>query len=217
MKLHTKNITFDRKNYYYADQPQGYQLTQKFNPIASQGEFDGYKIESLVLEEESGKKIITRNKDEVIVNYDHCGSPLLTINLKHVFNNAKEIISFVEKYKKLITKLNLSKAELENRTMHIYVDVLLKENKKKTSVEIRHFKSYEEMKDAIELEVNNQLALLKANKNIINEVKKYDDKNKSLNFLFNKEDFLDYRYMTEPNIVAISLPDAYVKEVLNSK
>lgn len=225
MHINTNPITFDRKSYYYWDLPKGYQITQQFNPIGSDGyvELNDDKhtkiyIERIQMEEDTAKQIKTENGNDLLLNYNRSGMPLIEIVSKPVMHSSKEVALYLQALKEIFVFMNISDGKMEEGSMRVDVNVSVSENESVlgTKVEVKNINSISNAAEAVEYEIKRQTELLKNKQKINQETRRFDDTTRTTIFMREKIDAADYKYMTESNIIAIYPPHEFVDNILKT-
>ncbi|WP_038079542.1 Asp-tRNA(Asn)/Glu-tRNA(Gln) amidotransferase subunit GatB [Ureaplasma canigenitalium] len=224
METNHKNISFDRKHYYYLDLPKGYQITQQYNPIGQNGyltildesnNMKEIRIERIHLEEDTAKQMTIEN--EVYLDYNRAGWPLIEIVSKPDIRSGYEAMKYLEELRKILLLNNISDAKLEDGSMRADVNISVRlhgEKKFGTKVEIKNINSFNNVKKAIDFEVKRQIGLILNNKQVDQETRRFDDSVNQTIFMRKKDNAINYRYIFEGNITPISLSDEYKNEVI---
>ncbi|MEO0143792.1 MAG: Asp-tRNA(Asn)/Glu-tRNA(Gln) amidotransferase subunit GatB [candidate division WOR-3 bacterium] len=207
----SEKIQFYRKNYFYPDLPKGYQITQyKVGSIGYDGylylNLDGGKkvgIDRISLEEDTARTIQTE-KDEILLDFNRSGIPLIEIVTKPDMENPKECVKFLENLRLTIQYLNISDANMEKGQMRVDVNVSVEDNER---VEIKNVNSIREVENALYYEINYQIEQIKAGKKIKRATKMWDDYLKETREMRRKETEDDYRYFPEPDLPHIQIKD----------
>jgi len=210
-------LKFDRKNYYYADLPKGYQITQQFHPLGRDGyiELEGGKkvrINRLHMEEDTAKQFHLSSCS--LVDYNRAGVPLIEVVSEADMSSAKEAMSYVEKLRQTVEYLDASDAKMEEGSLRCDVNISLKEagsNVYGTKVEIKNLNSIANIGSAIEYEIKRQGELLEKGEKIIQETRRYDERNEVTVAMRKKEGTIDYKYFPEPNIFPIRLSKEFIE------
>ena len=218
-------LRFERKNYFYSDLPKGYQLTQQFYPIGSNGFVQlktskGEKtiqIERAHLEEDTGKQV--HYKDYTLLDYNRAGIPLIEIVSKPDIATGEEAALFVEKIRSIVSFLKVSDGKMEKGSLRCDVNVSLKEkgtDKYGTKVEIKNLNSINNIQKAIDYEIERQSALLRDNKQIKQETRRFDENaNKTVSMRI-KTNEVDYKLFTDSNIPPIKLSVSFIKNAIDN-
>ena len=215
-------LTFERKNYFYPDLPKGYQITQFKHPIGT----DGYVMVNVNGEE---KKILihdthleedTASMDHYneysLLDYNRCGVPLLETVTEPCINSADEAVAFLESLRSIFLYTDTSYARSDRGQIRCDVNVsLMKEDAKElgTRVEIKNINSFSGVKEAILCEVARQTEILNNGGVILQETRRYDEGLNQTFTMRSKEDAIDYRYFTDPNLPPIKIDHEWVKEI----
>ena len=215
---------FDRKNYFYPDNPQNYQISQLYLPIAANGfveiEVGGGKkrvrIHEMHMEEDAGKLIHDEWDDTSLVDFNRSGVPLVEIVSEPDMCSAEEVIAYLEKLRMIIQYLGASDCKLEEGSMRADVNLSVREAGAEslgTRTEMKNLNSFKAIARAIEAERMRQIELLEAGKEVIQETRRWDD-NKEVSFAMrSKEDAQDYRYFPDPDLVPIVISDQWIERI----
>lgn len=220
----TRVCKFDRKNYFYPDNPQNYQISQLYLPIAR----DGYveieagdtkkrvRIHEMHMEEDAGKLIHDEWDDTSLVDYNRSGVPLVEIVSEPDMRSAEEVIAYLEKLRQIIQYLGASDCKLQEGSMRADVNLSVREagsSQFGTRTEMKNLNSFKAISHAIEGERERQIELLEAGKAVIQETRRWDDNKESSYAMRSKEDAQDYRYFPEPDLVPIVISDEWIEAV----
>ncbi|MEO0202955.1 MAG: Asp-tRNA(Asn)/Glu-tRNA(Gln) amidotransferase subunit GatB [candidate division WOR-3 bacterium] len=208
----SEKIQFYRKNYFYPDLPKGYQITQyKVGSVGYDGylylELDGGKkvgISRISLEEDTAR-IIQTQEDEVLLDFNRSGVPLIEIVTKPDIENPKECVKFLENLRLTIQYLDISDANMEKGQMRVDVNVSVEDNDR---VEIKNVNSIREVESALEYEIKYQIDQLKSGKKIKRTTKMWDNYLKETREMRRKETEEDYRYFPDPDLPFIQIRES---------
>lgn len=220
----TQICKFDRKNYFYPDNPQNYQISQLYLPIARDGyveiESGGIKkkvrIHEMHMEEDAGKLVHDEWDDTTLVDYNRSGVPLVEIVSEPDMGSAEEVISYLEKLRMIIQYLGASDCKLQEGSMRADVNLSVREAGSETlgtRTEMKNLNSFKAIARAIEAERERQIELLEEGKPVIQETRRWDDNKESSYAMRSKEDAQDYRYFPEPDLVPIVISDEWITQV----
>ena len=220
-----QEIWFDRKNYFYADLPKGFQITQQARPIGSEGyltinvngENKQIGIERLHMEEDTCMQ--HHFSDYTLVDYNRAGIPLIEIVSKPEIRSGEEARKYVEKIREIVTFSNVSDGKMEEGSLRCDVNVSIRpfgSDKFGTKVEIKNLNSIANVEKAIDFEARRQSELLLLGKEVEQETRRYDEAKKETVLMRKKTDAADYKYFTEPNIPPIRLSDEFVKDAIDT-
>ena len=220
-----QEIWFDRKNYFYADLPKGFQITQQARPIGSEGyltinvngENKQIGIERLHMEEDTCMQ--HHFSDYTLVDYNRAGIPLIEIVSKPEIRSGEEARKYVEKIREIVTFSNVSDGKMEEGSLRCDVNVSIRpfgSDKFGTKVEIKNLNSIANVEKAIDFEARRQSELLLLGKDVEQETRRYDEAKKETVLMRKKTDAADYKYFTEPNIPPIRLSDEFVKDAIDT-
>ncbi|GMO14910.1 MAG: Asp-tRNA(Asn)/Glu-tRNA(Gln) amidotransferase subunit GatB [Mycoplasmoidaceae bacterium] len=201
-----KNLVFDRKNYFYVDLPKGFQITQFYHPLGKNGNLGNVGIEEIHLEEDTAKQ----NKDgnNIILDYNRAGVPLLEIVTKPNITSKEQCIEFLDNLKRILINFGISDGKMENGSLRVDLNISVsKTNTLGVRSEIKNINSFNNILDAIDYEYKRQSTLLDNNKKLTCDTRRYDDSKKQTVFMRNKASIDEYRYIAEPNIINIDISD----------
>lgn len=220
----TQNCKFDRKNYFYPDNPQNYQISQLYLPICRDGyveiETDGEKkaigIHEIHMEEDAGKLIHDEWEDCSLVDYNRSGVPLIEIVSEPDMRSADEVVAYLEKLRLMIQYLGASDCKLQEGSMRADVNLSVREAGAKefgTRTEMKNLNSFKAIRRAIEGETDRQIALLEDGKTVTQETRRWDDTKEKSYPMRSKEDAQDYRYFPDPDLVPVVISDEWIKQI----
>ncbi|NLL92800.1 MAG: Asp-tRNA(Asn)/Glu-tRNA(Gln) amidotransferase subunit GatB [Clostridiales bacterium] len=220
----TQYNKFDRKNYFYPDNPQNYQISQLYLPICRNGRVEieteaGKKsigIHEIHMEEDAGKLIHDEWENCSLVDYNRSGVPLIEIVSEPDMCSADEVIAYLEKLRLIIQYLGASDCKLQEGSMRVDVNLSVMEVGAKefgTRTEMKNLNSFKAIARAIENERQRQIELLEEGKSVTQETRRWDD-NKAYSYAMrSKEDAQDYRYFPEPDLVPVVIDDEWLAAV----
>ena len=219
-----KYLTFERKNYFYPDLPKGYQITQFKHPIGTNGyvminvngEDKKVLIHDTHLEEDTTS--MDHYNDYSLLDYNRCGVPLLETVTEPCLNSADEAVAFLEGLRSIFLYTDTSYARSDKGQIRCDVNVsLMKEDATElgTKVEIKNINSFSSVKAAILCEVARQTEVLNSGGIILQETRRYDETLNQTFTMRSKEDAIDYRYFTDPNLPPIRLDNNWIDEIKN--
>lgn len=214
------NSQFDRKHYFYADQPQGYQITQHYSSFAIGGllslyqDIDGIdekvkdiRITQLQLEQDTGKSIYRKNDQVTLIDLNRSNVPLIEMVTEPDFENLKQIRAFLKKYQNLVRHLKISTGDLETGAMRVDVNLSINGHAR---VELKNLPNTSSIMNAIKYEYQRQVAIVKEGKadEMLSEPETRGWTGSSTVKLRSKETTIDYRYMPDPELPRVALaPD----------
>lgn len=213
---------FDRKHYYYPDNPAAYQISQDEFPIAENGwieiEVDGEKkkigIERIHLEEDAGK--LTHAADGSLVDYNRQGTPLIEIVSQPDIRSPEEAYKYLEKLKSIIQYTGVSDVKMEEGSLRCDANISLRpvgQEEFGTKVELKNLNSFAFVRDALEHEEKRQAKILSEGGSLEQETRRYDEKSKKTILMRVKNDADDYRFLPDPNIVPLTISDEWLERV----
>ncbi|KAI3407020.1 PET112 [Candida oxycetoniae] len=204
---------FDRKHYFYPDQPLGYQITQQFHPLAKNGylnltKFDNtavqgrIHIERVHLEQDTGKK----HGNEI--DYNRAGTPLIEVVTKPDFENIDQVLAFVKKYQLLVRYLNVCSGDLETGAIRVDVNVNVNNHPR---VELKNLATTGDIVRALQYEYNRQIEVLESGGRIEQQTRNWDGF--STNLARTKENAVDYRYFPDCELPPIVLEENITEDI----
>ena len=220
-----QNCKFDRKNYFYPDNPQNYQISQLYEPICRNGHVEietadgGTKkigIHEIHMEEDAGKLVHDDWEDVSVVDFNRSGVPLIEIVSEPDMRSADEVIAYLEKLRLIIQYLGASDCKLNEGSMRADVNLSVREvgaTEFGTRTEMKNLNSFRAISHAIEGEKNRQIDLIESGEKVIQETRRWDDTKESSHAMRSKEDAQDYRYFPEPDLVPIIISDEWLEEI----
>ena len=212
---------FDRKNYFYPDNPQNYQISQLYYPICHDGgvEIDVndqkkiVRIHEIHMEEDAGKLVHDEWEDVSLVDYNRSGVPLIEIVSEPDMRSADEVIAYLEKLRLIIQYLGASDCKLQEGSMRADVNLSVRPVGTETfgtRTEMKNLNSFKAIARAIESERARQIELIEEGKKVIQETRRWDD-NKEYSYpMRSKEDAQDYRYFPDPDLPPLQIPDEWI-------
>ncbi len=221
----TRNGKFDRKNYFYPDNPQNYQISQLYLPICRNGyveietEEGGKKkvgIHEIHMEEDAGKLIHDEWEDATLVDYNRSGVPLIEIVSEPDMRSADEVIAYLEKLRLLIQYLGASDCKLQEGSMRADVNLSVREvgaSEFGTRTEMKNLNSFKAIARAIEGEKARQIDLIESGEKVIQETRRWDDAKETSYAMRSKEDAQDYRYFPDPDLVPIVVSEEMIEKI----
>ena len=225
-KINLKSV-FDRKNYFYPDLPQGYQISQYKSPVVGEGvvtvDLDGGEsvnvgIERLHLEQDAGKSLHDRHPTYSYVDLNRSGVALMEIVSKPDLRSAEEAKAFVSKLRSVLRYLGTCDGDMEKGSLRADVNVSVRRPGEPlgTRCEIKNMNSISFIGDAIEHEARRQIEILEEGGVIEQETRLYDPNKRETRPMRTKEEAHDYRYFPDPDLLPLEFDQAYV-DVLAAK
>lgn len=215
---------FDRKNYFYPDNPQNYQISQLYLPICHDGFVEieteagkkKVRIHEMHMEEDAGKLIHDEWEDCSLVDYNRSGVPLIEIVSEPDMRNAEEVIAYLEKLRLIIQYLGASDCRLQEGSMRADVNLSVREAgaaELGTRTEMKNLNSFKAIARAIEGEKRRQIECLEDGKPVIQETRRWDDNKESSRAMRSKEDAKDYRYFPDPDLPPVVISDQWIAKI----
>lgn len=220
----TQYSKFDRKNYFYPDNPQNYQISQLYLPICRNGYVEietesgkkQVRIHEIHMEEDAGKLVHDEWEDVSIVDYNRSGVPLIEIVSEPDMRSADEVIAYLETLRQTIQYLGASDCKLNEGSMRADVNISVREVGSKkfgTRTEMKNLNSFKAIAHAIEGERARQIELLEMGRKVVQETRRWDDNKESSHAMRSKEDAQDYRYFPEPDLVPVIISDEWIAQI----
>ena len=215
-----KKMHFDRKNYFYPDNPKNYQITQARTPIGINGyveiDVDGEKkkirIHDIHIEEDTCKSI--HHNQHSYLDFNRAGVPLVEIVTEPDMHSDKEAVLYLEKLRELLLYADISDCKIEEGSMRCDVNVSVSKTETLgTKIEVKNIGSISNVGLAIRSEMKRQIDLLEKGETLKEETRRLDEKMGSTVLMRVKETGNDYRYFPEPDIPYVTLSDSYIEEV----
>ena len=229
----TQYCRFDRKNYFYPDNPQNYQISQLYLPICKNGHVDietaaGKKsvgIHEIHMEEDAGKLIHDEWEDCSLVDYNRSGVPLIEIVSEPDMRSAEEVIAYLEKLRMIIQYLGASDCKLNEGSMRADVNLSVREvgaeafgaPKLGVRTEMKNLNSFRAITHAIEGERERQIELIESGQQVVQETRRWDDAKGYSYAMRSKEDAQDYRYFPDPDLVPVYISDEWLRQIRDSQ
>ena len=225
LKAHiNKRSVFDRKNYFYADLPQGYQISQFKDPIVGEGTVildmpNGQKevgIERLHLEQDAGKSIHDVDPQNTLVDLNRSGVALMEIVSKPDLRSLDEVNIYIKKLRSIMRYLGTCDGNMQEGSLRADVNVSVRikgSDKLGTRCEIKNVNSIKFMQMAINYEANRQVDLIEDGKIIDQETRLFDTKKNETRSMRSKEDAHDYRYFPDPDLLPLEVTDDFIKKI----
>ena len=217
-------LYFDRKNYFYADLPKGYQITQEHRPIGRNGHLlikdkDGkdkiIHMERLHMEEDTCKQVHLASCS--LLDYNRAGIPLLEIVSSAEIRNGVEAMRFVEAIRNIVVYSKTSDGKMEEGSLRCDVNIslrLLGSSKLGTKVELKNLNSLKNIALAIDQEILRQSKLLEGGRSVLQETRRFDEAKGQTVAMRKKADSIDYKYFCDSNIAPILLSQEFIDEAI---
>jgi len=225
----TRNAKFDRKNYFYPDNPQNYQISQLYYPICRNGHVDietedgtkkAVRIHEIHMEEDAGKLIHDPVTDDTYVDFNRSGVPLIEIVSEPDMRSADEVVAYLDKLRETIIYLGASDCKLNEGSMRADVNLSIREKGSEefgTRTESKNLNSFRAIRRCIENEIGRQIDILEDGGQVIQETRRWDDEKGYSYPMRSKEDAQDYRYFPDPDLVPIVVSDEWIEEIRNAQ
>ena len=219
-----KFSVFDRKNYFYADLPQGYQISQFKHPIVGEGEVqielsDGsihkIGIERLHLEQDAGKSLHDQHPSKSYIDLNRSGVALMEIVSKPEMHSAEQAAAYIKKLRSILRYLGTCDGNMEEGSLRADVNVSVRRPGEAlgTRTETKNLNSVRFIMQAIEFEVQRQIELIEDGGEVIQETRLFDTTTGMTRTMRGKEDAHDYRYFPDPDLLPLTFDDAFIDEL----
>lgn len=236
----TRKGRFDRKNYFYPDNPQNYQISQLYSPICKNGyveievesksntvaeinsnkekcsEKKKIRIHELHMEEDAGKLSHDEITGATLIDYNRSGVPLIEIVSEPDMCNADEVIAYLEKLQSLLRYLGASDCKLQEGSMRADVNLSVRKKGCKelgTRTEMKNLASFTAIRRAIAKEAGRQIDLLESGQPVVQETRRFDEDKEESFSMRSKEDAKDYRYFPDPDLPPICVTEELIEEI----
>ena len=215
---------FDRKNYFYPDNPQNYQISQLYLPICQDGWLEistqagpkKIRIHEMHMEEDAGKLIHDDWEDCSLVDYNRSGVPLIEIVSEPDLRSSEEVIAYLEKLRLMCQYLGISDCKLQEGSMRADVNLSVREAGSRalgTRTEMKNLNSFKAIAHAIDGERERQIELLEEGKEVLQETRRWDDNKESSRAMRSKEDAKDYRYFPDPDLPPVVISEEWLERL----
>ncbi len=222
-RINKKSI-FDRKNYFYADLPQGYQITQFSDPIVGEGEIKiklpyGDRVigvERIHLEQDAGKSIHDQSPKESLIDLNRSGVALMELVTKPDLRSAEEAAEFVKKLRQIVRYVDSCDGDMEKGSMRCDANISVRragETELGTRNEIKNLNSVRFITQAINYEVERQIELIESGGVVEQATRLFDTVSGITKVMRSKEDAHDYRYFPDPDLYPLYVEQSYIDEL----
>ena len=218
---------FDRKNYFYADLPQGYQISQLYHPIVGEGEIEvildekdadsprkTIGIERIHVEQDAGKLMHDQHPTMSYVDLNRCGVALMEIVSKPDMNSPAEAGAYVKKLRSILRYVGSCDGNMEEGSMRADVNVSVRKpgGELGTRTETKNVNSIRFVMQTIEVEARRQVDLIEDGGAVVQETRLFDPNKMETRSMRSKEDAHDYRYFPDPDLLPVELSDEFLEE-----
>lgn len=217
-------MVFERKNYFYPDNPKAYQISQLEKPIGRNGyieiEVDGKTkrigINRIQLEEDAGKLVHSEYGDYTLVDFNRVGMPLIEIVSEPDMRSPEEAYKYLEKLKAILQYTDVSDCKMEEGSLRCDANISLRPAGQKeygTKVELKNLNSFANVQKGLEYEQTRQAEILREGGTIQQQTRRWDEENKDTVLMRVKEQAEDYRYFRDPDLVPTFIDDEWKERV----
>ncbi len=216
---------YSRKNYFYADLPKGYQITQFDTPLCNNGyvtikaknaDKKQIRLTRIHMEEDTGKSMHDQDLYDSLIDYNRAGTPLIEIVSQPDIKNGDEAYAFVTEIRRLVRYLEICDGNMEEGSLRCDANVSIMPKGSTefgTKVEVKNMNSISNVKRAIDFEIQRQTEVLLKGEKVIGETRGFNGTNGTTFSMRRKELVNDYRYFPEPDLPPLILTDRYIDEV----
>ena len=216
--------TFDKKNYFYPDLPSGYQITQFFAPICTNGWIDldisaakRITLKQIHIEEDAGKLVHEPRTRTSLVDFNRASVPLIEIVSNPDFRTAGEVTAYLEKLRLLLSFAGISDCKMQEGSMRCDINISVRETGSKTlgtRTEIKNMNSLKAIARAIEYESQRHIdALETGSETLIQETRRWDDDVEESYSMREKEEAADYRYFPNPELMPVHISEEWIENI----
>jgi aspartyl-tRNA(Asn)/glutamyl-tRNA(Gln) amidotransferase subunit B len=218
---------FDRKNYFYADLPQGYQISQLYHPLVGEGHIEisldeknpdapgkTVGVERIHVEQDAGKLMHDQHPTQSYVDLNRCGVALMEIVSKPDMRSPQEAGAYVKKLRSILRYVGSCDGNMEEGSMRADVNVSVRRpgDELGTRTETKNVNSVRFIQQVVEYEASRQVDILEAGGSIVQETRLFDPDRNETRSMRSKEDAHDYRYFPDPDLLPLELDDAFIAE-----
>ena len=223
-----RNCRFDRKNYFYPDNPQNYQISQLYEPICRNGAVtirteDGtekkIRIHEIHMEEDAGKLVHDEREGISYVDFNRSGVPLIEIVSEPDMRSAEEVIAYLEQLRSIAQYVGASDCKLQEGSMRADINLSVREvgsTEFGTRTETKNLSSFRAIRHMIDNERARQIDLIESGREVVQETRHWNEDKEVSYAMRSKENAQDYRYFPDPDLPAIHIDDTWLEEVRTS-
>ena len=216
---------FDRKNYFYPDSPQGYQISQFFYPIVSKGKLDIIKkngqpkrinINRIHIEQDAGKSIHNYSANETFIDLNRMGIPLIEIVTDPDFSSTEEVEEFIRELRNILRYTNVCDGNLEKGSIRCDANISVKKHNSKklgTRVEIKNLNSFKAIRKSIMYEMDRHIKLLEEGQIVLQETRLFNSNVGETKLMRKKEELSDYRYFPDPDLLPLKISSNFIDDI----
>jgi aspartyl-tRNA(Asn)/glutamyl-tRNA(Gln) amidotransferase subunit B len=219
----TRHSKFDRKNYFYPDLPNAYQISQLYAPICRDGsleiEVEGRKktigIRQIHMEQDAGKLVHDPRGTGTFIDFNRCGVPLVEIVSQPDFRSATEVTAYLEKLRETLLYLEICDCKMQEGSIRADINLSIRRQGEELGVrtETKNMNSFKAIVRSIEYETERQIEILEDGGQILQETRRWDDDKGESYGMRSKENAHDYRYFPEPDLLPLDIDDAWLENI----
>ena len=222
-----KRSVFDRKSYFYADLPSGYQITQNFYPIVQNGYIDilddqgskkRIRINRLHVEQDAGKSIHDLHPSKTYIDLNRAGVGLMEIVSEPDMSSPTEVMNYLRKLRQIVRYLGTCDGNMDEGSMRCDVNVSVRPVGQKEfgiRAEVKNVNSVKFAGLAVEFEINRQIKILENGEQVVQETRLFNPSTGETRSMRTKENANDYRYFPDPDLLPVILSDEFLNSVKN--
>jgi aspartyl-tRNA(Asn)/glutamyl-tRNA(Gln) amidotransferase subunit B len=219
----TRHSKFDRKNYFYPDLPNAYQISQLYAPICRDGHLEieaegkekSINIREIHMEQDAGKLVHDSRGTGTFIDFNRCGVPLLEIVSQPDFRSSGEVIAYLEKLRETLLYLEICDCKMQEGSIRADINLSVRREGEELGVrtETKNMNSFKAIARAIEYEIERQIEILEDGGQIVQETRRWDDEKGESYGMRSKENANDYRYFPEPDLLPLHIDDAWLESI----
>ncbi len=222
-----KYSVFDRKNYFYPDLPLGYQISQFYHPIATngyltiigdEGIIKKIRINRLHMEQDAGKSMHDQMPENSLIDLNRSGIPLMEIVTDPDLRSPEEVSEYIKKLRAIVRYIGTCDGDMEKGSFRCDANISVRKpgGELGTRCEIKNLNSTKHIMKAIEFEAQRQVEIIESGGSVVQETRLFDADLGVTRTMRSKEDALDYRYFPDPDLIPLVLDDAYIQSIRES-
>ncbi len=223
--IHDVSI-FDRKNYFYPDLPSGYQISQLYHPIVTDGKIvisneDGEKtinVERIHIEQDAGKSVHDLSPSNSYIDLNRSGIPLMEIVSKPDMRSSIEAMLYVKKLRMILRYIGTCDCNMEMGNLRVDANISIRKPNTPlgTRTEIKNINSIKFLRQALDYEISRQISIVEGGEDIVQETRLFDSANGETRTMRSKEDAADYRYFPDPDLKPVILTHSRIQQIKDS-
>ncbi|MEP2771946.1 MAG: Asp-tRNA(Asn)/Glu-tRNA(Gln) amidotransferase subunit GatB [Fulvivirga sp.] len=221
----SRDMIFDRKNYFYPDLPKGYQITQDRTPICVGGQVlvspknapeREISLNRIHIEEDAGKSIHLASEEDTLVDFNRAGVPLIEIVTEPDIHTSREAHAFLSEVRRLVRYLEICDGDMEKGSLRCDANISVMPKDSKTlgkKVEVKNMNSMRNVQRAIDHEIERQIKYIEEGGQVISETRTFDANTGTTAGMRTKEELNDYRYFPDPDLSPVKVSEEWLREI----